>query len=121
MVQGVFLENVPYVRIALAWGSFIKNYWFILDTGFTGDLQVPTSFAKELALTPSSIVPTTIANGETVQVPHALAIAALEGTTKYVQVGISNGSALLGINFLTKFGYRAVVNCKYRTITLDKP
>ena len=109
MLQGQFLENTPWIQITLAWGSFIKNYWFILDTGFTGDLQVPVSFANELALTPTSVVPVTIANGAAVQVPHALAIAAAENATNYVQVGISNGSPLLGINFLTKFGYRAKV------------
>lgn len=121
MLQGQFLENTPWIQITLAWGSFIKKYWFILDTGFTGDLQVPTSFAQELALAPNSVVPVTIANGATVQVPHALAIAAAESAANYVQVGISNGSPLLGINFLTKFGYRAMVDCKNRTIVLDKP
>jgi len=121
MITGVFLDNVPYIQVTLAWGSFVKNYWFTLDTGFTGDLHLPIRFSKELGLTPSSMVPVTIANGQTIQVPHALAIATMEGVVNYVQVGISEGSPLAGINFLMKFGYRAIVNCKHRTIILDKP
>jgi predicted aspartyl protease len=121
MITGVFVDDVPYIQVILAWGNFVKNYWFILDTGFTGDLQLPFSFSRELGLTPKSIVSVTIADGSTVQVPHALAIASMEGVVNYVQVGISNGSPLAGINFLTKFGYRAIVNCKHKTITLDKP
>lgn len=120
MISGVFVNNIPLLQITLAWGSFVKNYWFTLDTGFTGDLQVPISFARELGLTINSIEPFTIANGQTVNVPQALAIAAMEGIANYVQVGISNGSPLAGISFLTKFGYRAIVDCKHRTVVVDK-
>jgi predicted aspartyl protease len=120
MLQGTFTENTPWIQITLGWKYFVKKYWFILDTGFTGDLQVPTSFANELGLTPTSVVPVMIADGTKIQVPHALAIAAAENAANYVQVGISNGSPLLGINFLTKFGYRAVIDCKNRSIVLDK-
>ncbi len=121
MVTGIFVDNTPYIQVTLAWGSFVKNYWFILDTGFTGDLQVPSFFAQELKLTINSIEPVTIANGQKVNVPQSLAIAAMEGTANYMQVGISNGPPLAGIRFLTKFGYRAMVNCKHRTVILDKP
>lgn len=91
-----------------------------MDTGFTGDLQVPPGFARELGLTIKSIEKFKIANGQIVDVPQSLAMAAMEGMANYVQVGISNGSPLAGISFLTKFGYRAIVDCKYRTVILDK-
>lgn len=120
MIRGEFVENTPYIQITLGWNNFVRNYWFILDTGFTGDLQIPYTFGQELGVTPNSVVPTTIANGQTVQVPHALAIASMEGVRNYVQVGLSNGSPLAGINLLTKFGYKAIVNCKYRMVLLEK-
>src|SRR5436190_1042891 len=110
MVQGIFLDNAPYIQITLTWNNFVKNYWFILDTGFTGDLQIPYDWARELGITPTSIVPTTIANGQTIQVPNALAIASIEGVSDYVQVALSKGSPLLGINFLTKFAYQAIID-----------
>ncbi len=92
MVQGIFIENAPYIQVTLAWNVFVKNYWFILDTGFTGDLQIPHDWATELGITPTSVVPTTIANGETIQVPNALAVAAIEGVYDFVQVALSDGA-----------------------------
>ena len=121
MVSGVFIGNVPYIQVTLAWGNFVKSYWFTLDTGFTGDLQIPTAWANELGLKVQSVERWTIADGSRVSVPQALAIAGLDGAADRVQVGITNGSSLAGIGFLTKFGYRAIVDCKYRTVVLDKP
>lgn len=120
MIQGLFVGDTPLIQITLTWGSFVKNYWFILDTGCTGDLQIPYQWANELGVTPSSIVPTTIADGTVVQVPNASAIALMEGIGNFVQVALSNGSPLAGIGFLTKFGYRAIVDCQHRTVFLDK-
>lgn len=121
MVSGIFIEDVPLIEITLAWGNFVKNYWFTLDTGFTGDLQIPTEWATELGLKAQSIETWTIADGSKVLVPQALAVAGLDGEASRVQVGIANGSPLAGIGFLTKFGCRAIVDCKYRIVTLDKP
>ncbi len=120
MIRGVFLDNVPYIQVTLAWGDLLKKDWFTLDTGFTGDLQIPSSIGQELGMKISSVVPMTIANGETIQVPHALGIAAMEGAAHYVQVALSNGSPLAGINFLTKFGYKAIVDCKHRVVAMEK-
>ena len=120
MVQGIFEKNTPWIQVALAWSGFVKNYWFVLDTGFTGDLQLPFLFAKEMGITANSVVPTTIANGQTIQVPNALAVASMEGIANFVQVALSNGSPLAGINFLSKFGYTAIVDCKHRTVNLTK-
>lgn len=121
MVLGVFVGNVPYIQVTLQWGNFVKNYWFILDTGFTGDLQIPMIFYQELGLTINSVETFTIANDQKIDVPQALAIAGMERIANYVQVGVQNGAPLAGISFLTKFGYRATVDCKHRTILLDKP
>jgi len=44
----------------------------------------------------------------------------MEDETQNVNVIISNGFPLLGIGFLTKFGYTAIIDCKARTVTLDK-
>ena len=121
MITGIFIDNTPFIQVTLAWGLFVKNYWFVLDTGFTGDLQIPIAWSKELGLRINSIEPYTIADGSKVNVPQALVVAAMEGVTNRVQVGIAKGSSLAGINFLAKFGYRAIVDCKYRTVILDKP
>ncbi len=120
MVQGVFYENIPLINIVVAWGRSVQAPYFVLDTGFTGDLQVTPKIAHELGLEVSGITPARIANGDTVQVPTALAIASMEGAVNYVQVLISESMPLAGISFLSKFSYKAIVDCKYRTIVLEK-
>lgn len=119
MIKGVFLDNVPYIQIVLAWRA-IQNAFFVLDTGFTGDLQLTPKLAKELGLRVAGITPVRIANGQIVEVPTALAVAAMEGATNYVEVLISDGMPLAGISFLSKFLYKAEIDCKYRTVILEK-
>lgn len=92
----------------------------ILDTGFTGDLQVTPKIAKELNLQVVGVTKTQIANGQIIEVPVALAMAAMEGVVNYIQVLISESMPLAGISFLSKFGYKAAVDCKYRTVVLER-
>ena len=120
MVRGQFYEDIPFVQIIVAWGQAVQTPFFVLDTGFTGDLQVTPSIAKELGLQVTGVTQTRIANGEVIPVPMALAIASVEGATNYINVLISESLPLAGISFLTKFGYKAVVDCKYRTVVLEK-
>jgi len=120
MVQGLFVDNVPFIKVTVALGAAVQTPLFILDTGFTGDLQVTPKIAVELGLKPIGVTALRIANGQTVQVQTALAFAAMEGAVNYIQVLISDGSPLAGINFLTKFSYKATVNCKYKTVLLEK-
>jgi len=91
----------------------------ILDTGFTGDLQVTPKMAQELGLLVGGVTPVTIANGQTVNAPFAIAFAAMEGRVNLIQVLIQEGVPLAGISFLSKFGYKATVDCKYRTVGLE--
>jgi len=77
--------------------------------------------ARELGLQVVGVTKSRIANGQVVDVPTALALASMEGAVNYIQVLISESMPLAGISFLSKFGYKAVVDCKYRTVTLDKP
>lgn len=39
MVRGVFIENVPFVKVVIAWGQAVQAPYVVLDTGFTGDLN----------------------------------------------------------------------------------
>ncbi len=120
MVSGVFVENVPLIKVVVAWGQAVQAPFVVLDTGFTGDLQVTPKIARELGLQVVGITPSRIANGQIVQVPTALAVAAMEGVVNYIQVLISESMPLVGISFLSKFGYKASVDCKYRTVALER-
>ncbi|MEK7562672.1 MAG: hypothetical protein AAB509_03265 [Patescibacteria group bacterium] len=120
MVSGVFVENIPFIKVVVAWGQSVQAPFVVLDTGFTGDLQVTPKIANELGLKIIGVTPTRIANGQVVQVQTALAIASMEGTRNYIQVLISESMPLAGISFLSKFGYKAEVDCKYRTVKLER-
>lgn len=120
MIRGVFVRNTPWVKIVIGWNQSVQTPFVVLDTGFTGDLQVTPKIAKELNLQISGVTKTQIANGQIVDVPVALAIASMEGTQKYIQVLISNSAPLLGISFLTKFSYKASLDCRHRTISLRR-
>ena len=44
----------------------------------------------------------------------------MEGEKKYIEVLIADGLPLLGISFLSKFGYKAEIDCRNKTIALEK-
>lgn len=120
MVQGVFVENIPLIRVVIAWSQSVQTPYVILDTGFTGDLQVTPKMAEELGLEVIGVTKAQIANGHTIDVPVALAVVAMEGIAEHIQVLISDSMPLAGISFLSKFGYKAVVDCKHRTLVLER-
>ena len=118
MVHGEFYENIPLIKIIVAWGQAVQTPYFILDTGFTGDLQVTPQIARELGLRVTGVAQAKIANGDVINVPIALALASMEGVTSHVNVLISESMPLAGISFLTHFEYEAIVDCNNRTISL---
>lgn len=121
MVKGEFIrENVPIVKAMVAWRQATQESFFLLDTGFTGDMQVTPGIAKDLGLEVTGVMSTQIANGEIVTVPTALARSSMEGITKNIQVFISKGVPLMGISFLSKFDYKAIVDCKNKTVALER-
>lgn len=120
MLHGVFVDNIPLIQIIVGWGQSVQTPFVVLDTGFTGDLQVTPQIAKELSLQVVSVTRAKIANGDEVEIPTALAVASMEGNVNYIDVLISESFPLIGISFLTKFGYKAIVDCKYKTIFLEK-
>lgn len=121
MIRGQFVnKDQPIVPATIAWNQSVQTSQFLLDTGFTGDLQVTPSIAKELGLEVSGVTPAKFADGVLRNVPTASAIADMEGITNYVQVIISNSFPLMGISFLEKFQYKAIVDCRYKTVELNR-
>ena len=65
MIKGKFInENVPVVKVTIFSDQAVQTPYFILDTGFTGDLQVTAEIAKELGLEVVSVTRTGMASGE---------------------------------------------------------
>lgn len=120
MIAGKFIRGIPFIRVAIASESTVRRPAVIVDTGFTGDLQIPPDLADELGLETPTVTRAQIANGQIIEVPVALADAALEGQVHNVEVLISTGLPLAGIGIFSKFGYKVTVDCKNKTIVLEK-
>jgi predicted aspartyl protease len=83
MIKGKFInDNVPIIKVTIASDRAVQTPYFILDTGFTGDLQVTTEVANELGLKMNSVTRTCMASGEIITVPTALAFSKMEGKKK---------------------------------------
>lgn len=120
MISGFFVGNIPWIEVLLTWGDSVYKTTAILDTGFSGDLQITPKIVEELDLPSVGMAKAKIANGATVKVNVVLAASVMEGISKDVQVLVSNGTPLAGINFLSKFSYKAIVDCKNKTVALQK-
>lgn len=120
MIRGQFIENLPCVMVNIGWEQAVQTPTFVLDTGFTGDLQVNHDIARELNLVWTSVTPTKIADGRIVNMATSVAIASMEGIKNYVEVFISEGTPLLGIHFLSTFCYKAIIDCKYKNVMLER-
>lgn len=122
MVEGFMRGNIPLITVTIFNRDNVLDVTFTLDTGFTEDLLITPDIVRELELEIADTDTINIfnANGEKVLLNTSFVSAVMENETKDVQVIISNGTPLLGIGFLTKFGYKAIVDCKQRTVILEK-
>ena len=119
MVKGQFIDNTPIVKTTLVWGGLIQEPFLVLDSGFTGDVQITPDIAEELALKVTTVIPITVANGQTVAFPMATAVAILENSLTNVDVLISSDFNLAGIGLLSKLGYKMEIDCKRRTVQME--
>jgi predicted aspartyl protease len=120
MIEGGFYKETPYVQITLGSGLSVQTPLVVLDTEFTGDLQVTPQIADDLRLEVRGKMPIGLADGTIIDAPISIAYAKMEGELHPITVQILKGTPLMGIGFLTKFNYRAIVNCKYRTVFLER-
>ncbi|MFA4975725.1 MAG: hypothetical protein WC577_03510 [Candidatus Paceibacterota bacterium] len=67
-----------------------------------------------------SVTRTGMASGEIITIPIALAFSKMEGKKRVVNVLVSKSMSLVGISFLKKFDYKAIVDCKNKTVTLKR-
>src|SRR3989338_6033014 len=120
MIEGQFVDgDKPVVPAVIAWNQSVQAPYFILDTGFTGDLVVTPEIAKDLGLDVSAMMPVRIAGNRVVPMETATAIAVMEGQRLYVTIFISEGWPLLGITFMQKFNYKAIINFPNKKVGLE--
>ncbi len=122
MVEGKFQTNdipVPMVPAVISWDGGVQTPFFILDTGFTGDIAVTAEMATDLGLNFDTVSPMKTATGAIELMSTATAFATMEGETLYVTAILVKGKPLLGISFMQKFQYKAIVDCKNLKVWME--
>jgi predicted aspartyl protease len=122
MVIGKFRDEdppLPIVPALISWDGGVQSPFFVLDTGFSGEIAVTKEMAKDLGLKFDTVIRMQTATGETKAFPAASALATMEGQTLYVTAVLVDGKPLLGITFMEKFSYTAIVDCKNKTAVLE--
>ncbi len=122
MVEGKFPINdilAPMIPAVISWDGGVQTPFFVLDTGFTGDIAVTEQMANDLGLKFDSVSPMQTATGKIEYMSTATAFATMEGETLYITAILVKGKPLLGISFMQKFNYKAIVDCKNKLVRLE--
>ena len=93
----------------------------ILDTGFSGFLQIPLVNAFSLGLPLEGAISVTLADGSSLSMLTALVQTTLEGVTQVGTVLLSSGSddILIGMDFLRSFNQALVVSKNLGVLLID--
>lgn len=118
MTTGFFIGNSPYIQVNIGKKS-VASPFFVLDTGFSGSLQVNPRLASDIGLSVDGIMNATIADGSSIEIPYGFAFVAMDGSIEEMEILVTGGSQLAGISFLKKFGYTVIVDCRHETVELE--
>jgi predicted aspartyl protease len=111
----------PVVTIAVSAPSGPSKFFdAVIDTGFTGFVQLPEPSAQELGLTPRAASETQYPDGRIDTIPLAWATVALGGEAQEGFVHIQRGSdeAIVGVEFLSIFRKTLVLSITDGTVLL---
>jgi predicted aspartyl protease len=94
----------------------------IIDTGFTGFIQLPLSEALSLSLPLEGTNSVTLANGSSLVMLTALAQVTLMGRTEVgvVLLSMTSNDILVGMDFLRRFDRALVVSKKVGVILVEE-
>ncbi len=120
MIKGRIEENIPLIGISLGWLSGIKKITAIIDTGFSGELKIPPSLAKELKIEITHTERLILADDSSISIPVGLIFTSIEGESKIVYALIGDGISLIGVGLLKKFGLKLTADFKKETLVLER-
>ncbi len=112
-MPGKFQNNLAYLEFELHGidKKTSQNFNGIIDTGFNGYLQIPMVQALPLGLKLIGVMPSTIANGQTVVSLMCEGFVTVEGkeieTIVYLQDG---NTVLIGTQLLEKIGKNLILD-----------
>jgi|CXWL01.1.fsa_nt_gi predicted aspartyl protease len=120
MIHGFIDENKPMVAIEIGWNSVFQGCFALVDTGFTGELKISHDQAAELGLQLRYAENVTLGNDEVVEMLGTVALISMEGIARVVNVLVSRGETIIGVELLRKFGYELRLNAPVNSLVLQR-
>lgn len=122
MIEGVIRKSDgrPVIPLTVGWHLGVQDIVALVDTGFGGELKIPPEMVSELGLSVTHTKTVLLANETGVNMPAALAFVSMEGTMNEVDVLICEGTAVVGVKLLKRFGYSLTVDFKNSSVSLEK-
>lgn len=121
MISGVLGKaNRPLIPLVVGWNRGVQEIVALIDTGFSGELKVPSKMIGELGLEITHAQPVLLADGTNTIMRASLAFVAMEGDTREVDVLIAEGPPVIGGGLLKLFGYKLVVDYKGDSVSLER-
>lgn len=119
MIKGIIHNNRPLIRLTVGWKLGVQEIIALVDTGFTGELKISSEKASELGLQTTHTERVILADENEVYMQGSLAVVSLEGIANVVNVLISKGIPIIGMNFLRRYGYILNMNVKQDSLILQ--
>ena len=120
MIKGVIYNNRPLISLIVGWRLGVQDTVVLVDTGFTGELKISPEKALELGLQITHTERVTLADEKTVYMQASLALVSMEGVMNVVNVLVSQGTPLVGVGLLRRFGYALNMDVKYNSLIFQK-
>lgn len=120
MIRGTIHNNRPFISLIVGWRLGVQETVALVDTGFTGELKISPVKAWELGLQITHAEPVTLADEKIVTMQASLALVSMEGVRNVVNVLVSQGTTIIGVGLLRRFGYALNMDVKYNSLILQK-
>ena len=102
---GKVIDDRPYGKILIRWGSTILDLVVLIDTGFDGDIRISPDIARQLGLITTHTEKIRFWDGSLQYVLASFVYCEMEGVITSLQVLILVGEPYVGIGFLKNLAY----------------
>jgi predicted aspartyl protease len=120
MIKGFFHGNIPYIDLDISWGTTTLTETFMIDTGFAGGIMLNPLLSAQLGLDILGSRTIRLADNTLSVVMEATSVIKIENEFNVVEVFISDGLPIVGMDFFHAFKYKLSIDCKERTVVLEK-
>lgn len=101
MITGKIVDNQEAtIELEIVSVNYTEKIEALIDTGFTGELTLPSDLIERLGLPRIGELPITLGDGQIVDVEMYLAIVLWHGEERIVQALCTDGKPLIGMSLL---------------------